>query len=87
MSFENFDPYDHYAARCVTLRHIPTLWPHANFAGFPLELVVESAGSIDESDDSGTDFVIVCKKPVSNMFDIYLPILSACENWDTIVVG
>ena len=46
------------------------------FRGFAAESVVESADSIPESADSTTDFVIVGRLPVLNMFNISTPIKS-----------
>ena len=44
------------------------------FAGLALESVLEPSDSSPELGDSTTDFLIVDRLPVSNMFDIYTPI-------------
>ena len=48
--------------------HRPILW------GFEAESVVESAASLPESADSTTDFSIVGRLSISNMFDILKPL-------------
>ena len=55
--------------------------------GFEAESVVESADSIPESADSTTDFTIVGRLSISNMFNILKPLESADANRLTIAVG
>ena len=57
------------------------------FRGFVVESTVESADSIPESADSTTNFVIVGRLPVLNMFNISTPIKSADCSQPTIAVG
>ena len=57
------------------------------FRGIIAELAVESADSIPESADSTTDFTIVGRLSVSNMFNISTPTQSAFFSRPTIAVG
>ena len=60
-------------------------WPI--FRRFSAESAVESADFIPESADYTTDSVIVDRLPVSNMFNILNPLVSADRNRLTIAVG
>ena len=72
------------------MQNVINIKPHTHtpiFRGFVAESVVESVDSIPESADSTTDSVIVCRPPVSNMFDILNPLESADPNRPTIAVS
>ena len=55
--------------------------------GFEAESAVESADFIPESADSTTDFTLVGRLSISNMFNILKPLESADGNRPTIAVG
>ena len=55
--------------------------------GFEAESAVESSDSIPELADSTTDFTIVGRLSISNMFNILKPLESANGNRPTIAVG
>ena len=65
--------FGHLHAGFVPKAH--THWPI--FRGFVAESAVESTDSIPEWADYTTDFVILCRLPLSNMFDILKPLESA----------
>ena len=64
------------------LRTIKARTHTSTFAGTTLE----STHSSPESTDSTTDFMIVGRLPILNMFDIYMPIQMADENRLSIAV-
>ena len=55
--------------------------------GFVADSAVESADSIPESADSTTDFTIVGRLSISNMFNISTPTQSADSSRHNIAVG
>ena len=55
--------------------------------GFEAESMVESADSIPESAVSTTNFNIVGRLSISNMFNILKALESSDRNWPTIAVG
>ena len=57
------------------------------FRGFVAESAVESVDSIPEPADYTTDSVIVCRLPLSNMFNILSPLESAEGRRRTVGVG
>ena len=54
-------------------------FPHADYQRTLPELVVESADSSDKSADSSSDFMIVSRRPVLNVFSILSASAKYCK--------